>query len=464
MGKRQQKDQERQLLDAVNARGNDNKCGECGAGYPTWALVNLGVFLCGRCALVHKRVLGPQVSHVKLLTLDTWSPDEIDRLRRTGNRKNKKKYNSQRVPFPFDADDDPALVDQWMVEKYKYRSYSDSAGDVDSFDDGRPSTRLRLNSYLDDARANRLRLNSYMGSALGSQRSRSNFSGGNTPRLTHRKLTTYENTQYASQVRTIQLFGYSNRDAVLEALLLSLGNIDDAVEILEQDKRVNPNQEEIAPSLPRRRPTISGAATGTGAHATGATGATTGSIPEPKPLGEWWNSATAAPTPPVVATPTGLPAAVLGAPQIYQYTDPVTGQVLYVDSNGQQYLDPLNPLHQQQLMQQLPQFLQQQATKQLILSMYGQPGGAGATGAPAPSPAAMTGQPLLNQLQQQQQQQQLQQQQLQQQQFQQQQPLQQQPMATAQQPLMMQPTMAGFGPQATGFQQQQQQQPFYYGR
>ena len=64
-----------------------------------------------------------------------------------------------------------------------------------------------------------------------------------------------------------------------------------------------------------------------------------------------------------------------GMPQIYQYTDPVTGQISYIDSNGQEYLDPNNPQHQNQLMQMSnPQLIAQQTNKQNILS-YNQPTG-----------------------------------------------------------------------------------------
>lgn len=358
------------MLEIVNARGNDNKCGECGAAYPTWASVNLGVFLCGRCALAHKKVLGPLISRVKLLTLDQWSTDEIERLRRGGNKRNKQKWNPQRVPFPFDADDDPRLVETFLVEKYDYKLYRDGAG-PDSDDDHSPRghrLRSRLNSHFSGTRL------------------RTNLRATNreVPRLSHRKLTTYENTQYQSQVRTIQGFGYQNRDAILELLLLANGVVDDALEILQQDLKVNPNQDEIAPALPRRRPGMAGQATGA-LPAPSAQSAPQGSD-------EWWNTAG---TPPVALTPTGLPGMVSGQPQIYQYTDPVTGQVSYIDSNGQQYLDPLNPQHQQQLMQQTPQFLQQQATKQNIMSMYSQP-----TGAQQPQFAAglannATGQPTM---------------------------------------------------------------------
>lgn len=55
-------------------------CADCGRTNNTWASVNLGVFLCDRCADVH-RALGTHVSKVKACSgSDLWGPDEITRM------------------------------------------------------------------------------------------------------------------------------------------------------------------------------------------------------------------------------------------------------------------------------------------------------------------------------------------------------------------------------------------------
>ncbi|MBI6010436.1 hypothetical protein H8J91_15260, partial [Clostridium perfringens] len=80
---------------------------ECGALYPTWASYNLGILLCGRCASIHRRVLGAsKISKVKSLTLDHWTNDQVENLRRIGNRRSNKKWNQIKTPFPLDDDDD----------------------------------------------------------------------------------------------------------------------------------------------------------------------------------------------------------------------------------------------------------------------------------------------------------------------------------------------------------------------
>lgn len=95
--------QESRLLDLLNSSQNANKCGECGTGYPTWASYDLGMFLCGRCASLH-RSLG-SVSKVKSLTLENWSEGEIDKLAAGGNKRARSYWNPSKVPFPNDDND-----------------------------------------------------------------------------------------------------------------------------------------------------------------------------------------------------------------------------------------------------------------------------------------------------------------------------------------------------------------------
>lgn len=426
MSKLYQKNVERQMIEIVNSRGNENKCGECGSSYPTWASYNLGIFLCGRCASVHRRVLPSNVSKVKSLTLDEWTSEQIDRLRRIGNKKARNKWNAKREPFPYD-EDNTTEIDQYIKDKYLLGKFRDDPIGSNSYDDGYDSDGGRFGDSL----SRMLKLGSR--SRLASTRS--------VPALSHRKLTTFESSQFTNQANQLANMGFSDMDLVKEALILANGDIDFALEILDNDSKVNPNQDEVAPSLPRRPANATTQPTGALATPTGQV--FLGNNPmaslaqqQTSAGGDWWSGNST-----IAAAPTGQP-------QIYQYTDPITGQVSYVDSNGQEYLDPNNPQHQQLLMQQQnPQLVAQQTNKQQILSLYNQPESfTSNVAAPA------------DQMQQKQQQQQQQQQQQFQQPFQTGQPQFQQFGAQPlqqfqQQPLNQQQT-------AMGFQQPYSQQPY----
>lgn len=63
----------------------NSTCAECGEEGTSWASVNIGVFLCVRCADVH-RGIGTHISKVKGCTgTYLWGPDEIARMQELGN-------------------------------------------------------------------------------------------------------------------------------------------------------------------------------------------------------------------------------------------------------------------------------------------------------------------------------------------------------------------------------------------
>ena len=65
---------------------DDATCADCFAPNPGWASTNLGVLLCTDCAGCH-RSLGPQISRVRSVSLDRWSPElseMVEALERRG--------------------------------------------------------------------------------------------------------------------------------------------------------------------------------------------------------------------------------------------------------------------------------------------------------------------------------------------------------------------------------------------
>ena len=78
-----EKEKERLTQEKVQAiltsmlRDEDNKyCVDCDSKGPRWASWNLGVFLCIRCAGIHRN-LGVHISKVKSVNLDSWTPQQV---------------------------------------------------------------------------------------------------------------------------------------------------------------------------------------------------------------------------------------------------------------------------------------------------------------------------------------------------------------------------------------------------
>eukprot|EP01064_Diplonema_japonicum_P007585 TRINITY_DN1521_c0_g1_i1.p1 TRINITY_DN1521_c0_g1~~TRINITY_DN1521_c0_g1_i1.p1 ORF type:complete len:189 (+),score=40.54 TRINITY_DN1521_c0_g1_i1:71-568(+) len=84
-------------LKAIKCNGANKRCAECNASPTSWASVTLGVFVCTKCAQVH-RGLGAHVSKIKsCMGTYQWFPDELEAMERMGNDKAAAKYG---IPPP----------------------------------------------------------------------------------------------------------------------------------------------------------------------------------------------------------------------------------------------------------------------------------------------------------------------------------------------------------------------------
>ena len=72
------------IPEILNQEGNST-CVDCGAEKPKWASMNNGVFLCLKCAGVH-RGFGMSVSLIRSLQIDSWTEKQLLYLTKGGNK------------------------------------------------------------------------------------------------------------------------------------------------------------------------------------------------------------------------------------------------------------------------------------------------------------------------------------------------------------------------------------------
>ncbi|KAK3501354.1 hypothetical protein B0T13DRAFT_431555 [Neurospora crassa] len=122
MSKRQQARNEKVLHELALAPGN-NVCADCSARNPTWASWSLGIFLCMRCATIHRK-LGTHISKVKSLSMDSWSNEQVENMKKVGNIASNKTYNpdNKKPPIPVDADEVDSAMERFIRQKYMQRS------------------------------------------------------------------------------------------------------------------------------------------------------------------------------------------------------------------------------------------------------------------------------------------------------------------------------------------------------
>ncbi|KAF2499809.1 ArfGap-domain-containing protein [Lophium mytilinum] len=136
--KRQQARNERALQDLIkNVPGND-RCADCAARNPGWASWSLGIFLCMRCAALHRK-LGTHISKVKSLSMDKWDNEQVDNMKRTGNTESNRLFNPRNVQpnIPIDADEVDGALERFIRQKYEHKAFTT---------DSRPGTRQNTGS------------------------------------------------------------------------------------------------------------------------------------------------------------------------------------------------------------------------------------------------------------------------------------------------------------------------------
>ncbi|KAG6319628.1 hypothetical protein E4U44_006900 [Claviceps purpurea] len=127
LSKRQQARNEKALQDLVHNIPGNNQCADCHARNPAWASWSLGVFLCMRCATIHRK-LGTHVSKVKSLSMDSWSNEQVDNMRKVGNVASNQIYNpeSKRPPVPVDVDEADSAMERFIRQKYIHNVATES--------------------------------------------------------------------------------------------------------------------------------------------------------------------------------------------------------------------------------------------------------------------------------------------------------------------------------------------------
>nr|CAG4637030.1 EOG090X06Q2 [Ceriodaphnia reticulata] len=111
-----------QTILASMLRDEDNKyCVDCDAKGPRWASWNLGIFLCIRCAGIHRN-LGVHISRVKSVNLDSWTPEQVVSLQQMGNSRARAVYEAN-LPDSFRRPQTDSTLESFIRAKYETKKY-----------------------------------------------------------------------------------------------------------------------------------------------------------------------------------------------------------------------------------------------------------------------------------------------------------------------------------------------------
>ncbi|KAG5899831.1 hypothetical protein JTB14_012302 [Gonioctena quinquepunctata] len=128
MSLKPEKDKTKQLQDKCQSvlntllRDEDNKyCVDCDSKGPRWASWNIGVFLCIRCAGIHRN-LGVHISKVKSVNLDAWTPEQVVSLQQMGNSRARAVYEAN-LPDNFRRPQSDSSLESFIRAKYEHKKY-----------------------------------------------------------------------------------------------------------------------------------------------------------------------------------------------------------------------------------------------------------------------------------------------------------------------------------------------------
>ncbi|XP_034826307.1 stromal membrane-associated protein 1 [Maniola hyperantus] len=128
MTSKSEKDRAKQIQDRCQniliqlLKDEDNKyCVDCDAKGPRWASWNLGIFLCIRCAGIHRN-LGVHISKVKSVNLDSWTAEQVVYLQQMGNSRARAVYEAN-LPDSFRRPQNDSSLEAFIRAKYEQKKY-----------------------------------------------------------------------------------------------------------------------------------------------------------------------------------------------------------------------------------------------------------------------------------------------------------------------------------------------------
>ncbi|KAI9330822.1 putative GTPase activating protein for Arf-domain-containing protein [Obelidium mucronatum] len=234
--KRDAERNQRQLQTLADIPEN-RQCADCNDSKPKWASANIGVFLCIRCAGLHRN-MGREISVIKSINLDTWTEKEVETMTNMGNRRANALYlangpggppspsqkdiakyylNAGMVPQGAPSCSDKEMY-RFIKDKYKKRIYM------------RDKDRRELE--LKESRENRGKSSSSSSSSPNRANSSSIGGSGGSSRQQNVTIEPDDHVTFSGQLKILGSMGFSDTTKCLVALKRSKGGVDAAIELL----------------------------------------------------------------------------------------------------------------------------------------------------------------------------------------------------------------------------------------
>ena len=114
---------QKKIINNLLKKPENKYCADCKNNPPTWASINLGIFICINCSGCH-RELGAHISKIKSTTLDLWSNDILEHFKKIDNKiaNDYWEYNLNNFDFNI-MKKDRDIIMEFIRNKYEYKKW-----------------------------------------------------------------------------------------------------------------------------------------------------------------------------------------------------------------------------------------------------------------------------------------------------------------------------------------------------
>jgi hypothetical protein len=114
------------VINQLLKKPENRLCADCKRTSPTWASVNLGVFVCINCSGCHREI-GVHVTKIRSVNLDVWPKEVLDNFKIINNKVANKYWECKLKKFDFKSlhGDNYKLV-QFIRDKYENKKWVDT--------------------------------------------------------------------------------------------------------------------------------------------------------------------------------------------------------------------------------------------------------------------------------------------------------------------------------------------------
>ena len=119
------------IIEQLLKKPENKLCADCKRKSPSWASINLGVFVCINCSGCHREI-GVHISKIKSINLDLWEPEVLNHFKIINNKIANKYWEHKLKAYNFkEMQEDNKILIEFIRNKYENKKWIDKKKKID---------------------------------------------------------------------------------------------------------------------------------------------------------------------------------------------------------------------------------------------------------------------------------------------------------------------------------------------